>query len=1099
MIDDKPIPFVIEIPMHGGLNNKLDSSEIEDTEFQTADKTIFDDGVAEKAPIFSTVNTGYQLESGAKIDGTWRSYAKDGTARLIACCNGSIYESSDWTAALYTALTAGYRCTFTDYRNKTIITNGVDYPVVYDPETNTVEGTAIIRTPAQVKKIAYFESDETWTGSGVATDAETHVDDEVSGDSLQGLKLTAGAGATVTAERTVTLDADVFDDSSTITGWDFVDIDIYHRIRSTISSITLTLETSTGKYYQASVHIDLLDIDEERDYRWTRLNITRDAFVATSTPAWDTITKLKIALTANAGTLDSVVTFDNWRFRRTPPQAGDFRKDIATFEPSDETWTGGAVENHHFKEDLYGGQTGLKLVDGDESAYCDKTLDLSKWITGAAIRDSDDIKIWAKINDSTKITSITIKLGDSDLTNHFYKTWTTAGSDFNTGTDLWNELIESITNFTETGTMDWADVVRIQVEAVLAAGGEVIFDHWAALLKDSELEITTIESGTSGETVTFDGGAWSTDYAAIGDYSYEMDLYQRRVSPAWAKCVFTSAKDLSVWADSTTSEDTDRIQYWISRPNLPTVVPRLGWLHLDIDCNNGDFATDYFTYGYLVTYPWYPGEARLVAPMKSQFTRHGATGGKGWDTVKGIRFRAFNNVITADAFKFHIDDLRMVRSAAGFSGRFQWKCVFKYKEIRSPASEVSPWTDITRAIALITHIPTSPDSRIVEREMYRREYGDADFRFAFIVPDNSSTVWYDPMDNPGLTMSEMGVPDDSLTPPKGRVAIEYKDRIILFQDPEDLKRAYYTDPYLIYSFSDLNARDFTSEIVGGAVHFDGLYFFHRDGRIQRGGSDFPTAKLEPLGDIIKCVSPWGVAKVGESIAILTEDDIKLFTGYQGVSIGKAIADYFDQASYKTHEAVLFHHKDHLYYSVETVAGGSYKLFDCYVPTLKWEDRGLDVNCFAAYTGSGDKNELVYGGYDGYVYMLGTTYNHTMAIRTKDIGEVYTAQGKGYLFHEKEIQEVRIIAKGGDSTSGALTLKIYKNGADAGESITIPSSGHLATVYHTYVITLTGVYNAIVGQLLGVQISHATATKNPLIKAVSLTGVVLPLEQEFTDE
>jgi len=378
MILDKPIPFLLEIPMEGGLNEYDDPTLIGDTEFQQAEQANFDSGVVQKAKAFEKLNQT-ALENGAKIDGACRCYANDGTSRTIVVVNGKIYEASDWETPIYpitgSGLTPGKRCSITGYQGKYLINNGYDNPLIYNPKKNKIEGVAGIEGPYQLLKIAYFEIDEQWDGG--QPDEEIHVDDEYAGDSNQGRRLTATAGNTESMELTGSFDLSELVGEDPITDWDFVDISTFHEYRKNIQIITIYFETSTGNYYAFSMDKDSLDPEELRDNEWTHHKIHRGRFNATGSPSWANITKIKISLSAES-TGTARVTFDNWRIRKTPPLAGIFRKDIAVFEASDEAWSAGTWDKNNYE---YGGM-GLKLTDGTESAYLDKSLDLTKWING---------------------------------------------------------------------------------------------------------------------------------------------------------------------------------------------------------------------------------------------------------------------------------------------------------------------------------------------------------------------------------------------------------------------------------------------------------------------------------------------------------------------------------------------------------------------------------------------------------------------------------------------------------------------------------------------------------------------------------------------
>lgn len=1097
MVLKEPIPFSITVPMHGALNAKDDPSEIGDTELQVAEATIFDDKVAEKAPGTTKINPTNQLESGAKLDGVWRSYSKDGTPRLIAVCKGKVFSSSDWTTALYEDLTAGKRCTFKDYGGKTIITNGYDDPIVYNPKTDLVEGAIAIQGPRQIKKVAYFETDETWTGG--AADKEAHVLDEYSGDSLQGRKLTS-TGNWVVASREGAWDFTKFDDNENIGTWDFMDVSIFHRIRNDVEAIAIRFETSSGNYYNYQFTKDELDPEEQRDYQWTHLHIRKNAFTKTNSPNWATITAIRVYLDGAAGKTTEI-TFDNIRFRRTPPIAGEFKKYIATFEEGDETWTGGAVDTNpkHVKE----GAMGRRLDDILTSAYCDKSLDLTRWISGQDQSDSDEIQIWAHVNNSSKVTSVTLKLGDADLSDYFYYVFET----FEKGLNHWNKLTVKKSDFSETESPDWAAIERIQVEAVIAVDGDVTFDQWVVVEKSGETSITEVEKGTANET--WNGGTWSRRFKKAGQWTRERIFDSSHVSGKM-EVVFDEGheKDLTAWDDASASTTEDFIAFF----HKAWTAYAGAWVKTEIriDCNNGNFEADYFKYTIDQDTKKKPGKYKgnYYHIRKRDFERVGTTEAKGWDTVRGFRFMVYTGsyFYWVGEVGVVIDDI-VLRRKTGLDGRYRWKVVYKALDMLSAPSEATEWLDLTGERAFLHHIPISNDPRVKQKEVYRSSFSaeDQPFRYAFTIPDNTTTEYFDDIgdDHLGETMEERGVPSGTIKCPKGMIVDEFKDQIVLYQDLENLDLIHYADPYYTYAWSELNARGLPTELVGGKVSFDNLYLFLRNGHIYRINDDLVTGRLTPLGEVFKAVSPWGICKVEEDIAILGDKELNIFTGYEATDIGQAIAPYLDPINYKIEEGVLFYHQDHLYYSVETRAGGSYKLLDCYVPLIKWEDRGLEANCFCAYSGRGDKGELLFGGYDGYIYQLGTAYNSSMKIRSKDYGEVTTDLGKGFLFHEKELQEIRVIAKGKDATSGALTLTLYKNGVTTGITKTIPATGHLDTVYHTYIIPLTGIEDVVIGEQIGFDITHGAEeveppiTKSPCIKAVLLVGVVTPLDTQYT--
>ncbi len=403
---------------------------------------------------------------------------------------------------------------------------------------------------------------------------------------------------------------------------------------------------------------------------------------------------------------------------------------------------------------------------------------------------------------------------------------------------------------------------------------------------------------------------------------------------------------------------------------------------------------------------------------------------------------------------------------------------------------------------MLIKVPTSADSRVTQREIYRQAYEDygqpeeETFYLAGTIYDNSTTTWIDDIFEPGLSLKEMGVPEGTVEAPKGVVVTQFKDQIILLQILDALKSIKYSDFANIYAWSDLNGRDFPTEVVGGKTHFDNFFVYCRDGHVHQIADDIAEGGAAPLGSIVKCVSPWGVTRVNEIMAIVTEDNIVLFDGYISKKIGTPISPYLDMDTYKTEEAILFYHQDHLYYAVEKRSPTTYMFFDCYIPTGVWSKLTMEPTYFCAYDGNGDKNEAVMGSHDGYLYKLNpTAVDKDLLFTTKDYGDVEIEGGKGYLFHDKQLDECRIILKG-DSSAGSISLTFRADGADTSVTATVPLTGDVATQYHTYVVPLEGIKDSVIGQTIGLSFQHTTSAKKIYVKAILLRGKVLPLEEQF---
>ena len=144
------------------------------------------------------------------------------------------------------------------------------------------------------------------------------------------------------------------------------------------------------------------------------------------------------------------------------------RIDIASFESS-ETWSGGAIDSTNFRL----GDRARKLTSSGSTVNMNRNIYLNLQPTGFAT--SDFINIDAFVDDVTKLETATLKIGDDDLTNYFSKDITADLSA--TG---WNLSHQLMSGFAETGTPDWTNIRKIQIEVKALAGQTVVvtFDNW---------------------------------------------------------------------------------------------------------------------------------------------------------------------------------------------------------------------------------------------------------------------------------------------------------------------------------------------------------------------------------------------------------------------------------------------------------------------------------------------------------------------------------------------------------------------------------------------------------------------------------------------
>jgi hypothetical protein len=230
-----------------GLATDKNGADIPDGMLQTAAHCSFDKGVLEVAPGRTAKYT--QLESGAAVDGIFRSFDNLGNKDTLVACNGKIkYDTGVAWGDLQTGLTAGVDYDWVNWQERTFIINGTDDAYEFYPRTNAIQ-KAGLEPPRFYKKVAYFETDETInTGSGIEVDTVYFRPTERTGSNRRSLKITAGAGATVSGYVTYASAQDFskFPNGGSVSDNDFICISVFHRTRAYVSSISIDFYTSSA-------------------------------------------------------------------------------------------------------------------------------------------------------------------------------------------------------------------------------------------------------------------------------------------------------------------------------------------------------------------------------------------------------------------------------------------------------------------------------------------------------------------------------------------------------------------------------------------------------------------------------------------------------------------------------------------------------------------------------------------------------------------------------------------------------------------------------------------------------------------------------------
>ena len=112
--------------------------------------------------------------------------------------------------------------------------------------------------------------------------------------------------------------------------------------------------------------------------------------------------------------------------------------------------------------------------------------------------------------------------------------------------------------------------------------------------------------------------------------------------------------DMTVFSDGSTSGTGDYIHAWVYLDSYINATS----IAIAFDCNANDYATDYFEY--VISTGLIDGwnEFRFA---KSAFTRVGATVGKGWNTIVGMRVQATANA--NGTLNATFDEIQMIKAS----------------------------------------------------------------------------------------------------------------------------------------------------------------------------------------------------------------------------------------------------------------------------------------------------------------------------------------------------------------------------------------------------------------------------------------------------
>lgn len=228
-------------------------------------------------------------------------------------------------------------------------------------------------------------------------------------------------------------------------------------------------------------------------------------------------------------------------------------------------------------------------------------------------------------------------------------------------------------------------------------------------------------------------------------------------------------------------------------------------------------------------------------------------------------------------------------SGTNLNGTYQWAVTFvRANGAESNPSPFTPQTSITNGQAVLSNIPTSSDTTVVGRNIYR--IGGTQSVWLRVtsgttIADNTSQTYTDNASDSSINGNPI-MPVANTTPPPGYIACTYNDRMYLAGDPAHPSRVYYSEIGMPdawgsgFNWEDIDP-DQGGSVTGLATVGQSLVMFKNSrpyvmqGQPPYNETIFPT--LAPQG----CSHPGSVAQTPGGATFLGYDGIYLTDGFTG--------------------------------------------------------------------------------------------------------------------------------------------------------------------------------------------------------------------------
>jgi len=324
----------------------------------------------------------------------------------------------------------------------------------------------------------------------------------------------------------------------------------------------------------------------------------------------------------------------------------------------------------------------------------------------------------------------------------------------------------------------------------------------------------------------------------------------------------------------------------------------------------------------------------------------------------------------------------------------------------------------------LTMIPICPDTYLGEdvtgRNVYRT--GDSDSTYVLlsngVIADNTSVTLTD-SDADGARSGAYS-PTATATPPKGKLILLHKNRLWIFNNPDNPSRAYYSDdsshdyfPAINY----LNIRENDGDEITFAKNLLGKLTIGKNNTIQKIYTDGTPTDDWSISDpfsFIGCHSPYSAVNTPVGIIYLSNNGIYNFNGQYSSLMSEQVTPEIRDITPSNFSNVWGEYYKNAYYiaytSSRTGASSNDKVLILDLVNKAYSIDLLDINVFHVLR-SGSDVEALYSGDStvGKVYAHNETVNEVVHKTHSDLS--------GTFEHMRYIP----LAIGGDALSPVLEL------------------------------------------------------------------------------